>query len=484
MKQSPVGIEINEHFLKIVTAAPFVKQEQINDCIVKPISGLTDKQITDAIAEVFRDLKLRPSPLVLSVPRNFVTVRNLHLPSEDKNEIAQMLQLHIGRIVPYKKEEVVFNYSLLGHDEMNYMKVLLVIAHNDILKRQMNILQAADLYIDRIDLGSFGAWEWALATQKNEINANDIYLLLDIDSTFTDFIVFNRTHLLFTRSIAVETTAQLQAAQVTKLIGEVKQSLVIFHNEEQNKNPAKIFLAGAHVIADLQKTMQGELDIEIKNLAFPFAKAMLDTKKRQIPENVSLTAVSELTLEDTGKRVTFILPEIQIRKSLRDRTRDLTILGALILYFFSALVAFFWGKFYNQQNYLNKLIEQNTKIDKEMGGVLGQYRKTEFVRNYLYHRRLPLAFISELQKITPPQIAMNAITMDESGKVTLRGQGVQLADVFRYVSVVEGSKYFKDVATKYTRSKKVKDKEITDFEVSFQPEVPVERPMEAKAEKK
>jgi len=61
---------------------------------------------------------------------------------------------------------------------------------------------------------------------------------------------------------------------------------------------------------------------------------------------------------------------------------------------------------------------------------------------------------------------------------------VQLADVFRYVSVIEGSKYFKDVSTKYTRSKKVKEKEITDFEISFQPEVPVESPMEAKAEKK
>ncbi|MDD5596227.1 MAG: pilus assembly protein PilM [Candidatus Omnitrophica bacterium] len=484
MKQSPVGIEINEQFLKIATAAPFVKQEQLADCVVKPIAGLTDKQITEIISEVFRDLKLRPRPLVLSVPRNLVTVRNLHLPSEDKNEIGQMLQLHIGRIVPYKKEEVVFNYSLLGHDEMNYMKVLLVIAHNDILKRQMNILQAADLYIDRIDLGSFGAWEWALATQKNEINANDIYLLLDVDSTFTDFIIFNRNHLLFTRSIALETSAQLQAAQVTKLIGEVKQSLVIFHNEEQNKNPAKIFLAGASIISDLEPAMKADLDIEIKSVAFPYTKAMLESKKRQVPINVSLTAVSELTLEDTGKRVTFILPEIQIRRSLRDRTRDLTILGALVLYFFSAVVAFFWGKFYNQQNYLSKLTEQNAKIDKEMGGLLGQYRKTEFVRNYLYHRKLPLVFISELQKVTPPQIAINSISMDEFGKVSLRGQGVQLSDVFRYVSIIEGSKYFKDVSTKYTRSKKVKDKEITDFEISFQPEVPVESPQEAKVEKK
>ena len=484
MKSSPVGIEINEQFLKIVTAHPFVKQEQLTDCIIKPILGLSDKQITETISEIFRELKLRPRPLVVSIPRNSVTVRNLHLPSEDKFEIAQMLQLHIGRIVPYKKEEIVFNYSLLGHDEMNYMKVLLVIAHNDILKRQLNILQAADLYIDRIDLGSCGVWEWVMATQKSEINANDIYLLLDVDSTFTDFIVFNRNNLLFSRGIALETTAQLQASQVTKLIGEVKQSLVIFHNEEQNKNPAKIFLSGASLITDLEKTMQGELDIPIKCVSWPYSKAMLETKKRQIPANVSLTAVSELILEDTGKRVTFMLPEIQIRRSLRDRTRDLTILGILVLYFFSALVAFFWGKFYNQQNYLDKLMEQNSQINKEMGDLLGQYKKTDFVRSYLHHRKLPLAFINELQKITPVQIAINSLSMDEFNKVSLRGQGLGLSDVFRYISVLEGSKYFKDVTTKYTRSKKVKEKEITDFEVSFQPEIPTESPQEAKVEKK
>ena len=129
-------------------------------------------------------------------------------------------------------------------------------------------------------------------------------------------------------------------------------------------------------------------------------------------------------------------------------------------------------------------MQENSQINKEMGDLLSQYKKTDFVRNYLYHRKLPLAFISELQKITPAQIAINSISMDEFGKVSLRGQGVQLSDVFRYVSVIESSKYFKDVTTKYTRSKKVKDKEITDFEVSFQPEITTESPQEAKAEKK
>ena len=83
-------------------------------------------------------------------------------------------------------------------------------------------------------------------------------------------------------------------------------------------------------------------------------------------------------------------------------------------------------------------------------------------------RRLPLLFISELQKVIPDEISVDYLSLDEANKVTLRGQATQLSNVFKFVSTLEQSKYFKDVGTKYTRTKKVKDKEINNFEIEFQ----------------
>ena len=476
--RSPVAVEINEEFLKLVTAKPFVKSRQASDCIVKPIAGLSDKQITEQLSGLLRELKLKPSPLVVSIPRNFVTVRNLHLPSQDKNEILQMLQLHMGRIVPYRKEEIVFGYSLLGFDEMKYAKLILAIVHNSVLKRLLNILQAADLYIDRINLSSYGVWEWVNSSQRSEIGPEDIYLILDIDTTFTDLIVASRDHLLYTRSITMDTKNGFQENQITKLIGEVRQSLVVFHNENNQitKNYSKIFLSGAYLICDLERVIKKEFDAPIKCVAPPYSLEELKSKQRVIPDNVSLSSSAELILEDTDKRISFTLPEIQIRRNLRDRTRELTVLAALIIYFFSILLALFWGKFYNQQAYLNRLIEENKLIEADMGELLSEYKTLNLVKNFLYHRKIPLAFIYELQKTIPRQIAVTYLNIDPSGMVTLRGQGVELSDVFKFISTLEASEFFQDVTTKNTRKKKLKDKEITDFEITFKPEIEVEDP--------
>jgi len=474
--RSPVAVEISDGFLKVVTVKPFVKSRQASDCIVKPIAGLGDKEITGQLSGLLREDKLKPSSLILSLPRNLVTVRNLHLPSQDKSEISQMLQLHMGRIVPYKKEEIVFGYSLLGFDEMKYAKVILAIVHNSVLKRQLNILQASDLYIDKIHLSSYGVWGWVNLSQRSQIGPEDIYLILDIDSAFTDLIVASRDQLLFTRSITTETKNGFQENQIRKLIGEVRQSLVVFHNENNQitKNYSRIFLSGANLICDLERIIKDEFDAPIKCVPPPYSLEELKSKQRAIPDNVSLSSSAELILEESDKRISFMLPEIAIRRNLRERTRELTFLGALAIYFFSLLLAFFWGKFYNQQTYLNNLIKENKVIETDMGELLGQYKVLNLVKKFLYQRKIPLAFIYELQKTIPPQIAITYLNIDPSNNVTMRGQGVELSDVFKFISTLEASEFFSEVTTKNTRKKKLNDKEITDFEITFKPEIDIQ----------
>ena len=206
-----LGIEINEEYLKLVAVKPLKLQPpKIFDCIVERISSFSDEQITNRIVEILHTWKIKPNRIALCLPRNFVTVRNLHLPSQDRQEIMQMINLHIGRVVPYKKEEIVFGYQSLGRDEMGYSKELVAIVHIDIIRRQSRILEKAGLFIDNICLSSFGTWQWVIKNYQNEMNQNDLYLILDIDSIFTDFIIFSRTNLLFTRNIPIKINTDLR----------------------------------------------------------------------------------------------------------------------------------------------------------------------------------------------------------------------------------------------------------------------------------
>lgn len=464
-----VAIEISKKYIKLGQVGLKGKTIEPLGFIVEPIESLTDEQATQSITIVLRNERLRAKSAQVVLSRDFVTVRNLHLPTQDQQEIAQMIDLHISRVVPFKKEEIIFSHQFLGMDEAGFARVLLAIVQIETLRRQVKILEKAGFFIDEISLSSYLIWQWVMKNYRTEINPRDLYLILDIDSSFTDFIIFSQQGLLFTRSIYIGASEieDTQEVGLTRLIGEARQSLVIFYNEEINKKPARIFLSGARSIIKFAHLIESEFDIPVKLASIAY---QLETKqgKSDIPEDVSLTALAGIILKEKAKTLPFVLPELQIRKAIRDKTRDLVILGSFLIYLFSITLVIFLGRIYNQQTYLRRLEERYTIIKQDLADLLDQSKKIDFIKNYLDSRRVPLFVISQLQKITPDEITVNFMALDENDNIILRGRAFQLSDVFKFVTSLEKKGTFKDVQTKYTRKRKMKDKEITEFELTLQ----------------
>jgi len=465
-----IGLEICEQYFKLAMAKPQGTQLKLSDCVAEPILSSNDAQITTKIVDIFQKWKIKPKSANLCLARNLVAVRNLHLPSQDKTEIMQMIDLNVARIVPYKKDEIVFGHRFLGLDEMGYTKVILAIAHTNVIRRQAQILEQTGLFVDKISLSSHGVWEWVVNNHRSEINQSDLYLLLDIDSSFTDFIIFSQTNLLFTRSINMGANSIRESEGgigVTKLLGEIKQSLIMFYNEEMNKKPVAVFLTGAGMKEELTKTIEVELGMPVRIAANPFSGELIKTKEINIPQDVSLTGVSEVTLRDGENRIYFVLPEIQIRKSLREKTRDLVMMGSLLIYLFTILCAISMGSIYNKQTYLDSLKKEHNIVEGDVKGLLAKLNSVEFVRVYLTKRRLPLFVFSELQKLTPDQISISSVSIRDENTISVRGQATQLSDVFKFVKTIEKIEYFKNVETKSTRTKRIKERKLTEFELSF-----------------
>lgn len=457
-----LALEISKQYLKIVAFEPAINQQNVFKCIVENIASFTDEQIAGKITEILRREKLKPRIIYVSLPRDFVTVRNLHLPSQDNQEITQMIELHIARVVPYKKDEIVFTYKLSGMDEMGYARVMLGIIQIESLRRQAKILEKSGYFADNVILSSYESLQWVLKSCSAEINQNDMYAILDVDSGFTDFIVFSKHGLLFTRSIPVGANpiAAKDDVGLMKLLGETKQSLIIFYNEAINKKPVKIFLTGASVVDNLAKAIENEMGIPVKLVPASY--------KMNIPQDASIIAVSQLSVDRGSQSMNFVLPELQIKRALKEKTKDLIIIGSASLYLLCMICAIFWGRLYKQQAYLANLKQRLGAIGIEAEDLIGQLKQTEIIKTCLYSRQIPLAIISALQKAIPQEIAISALGIDEKEAITLRGQAFQLSDVFKFITSLEEAKVFNEIQTKYTRKRKLKDREITDFELSFQ----------------
>jgi Tfp pilus assembly PilM family ATPase len=485
--RTSIGVEMNEQYLKISVARAQAPHPKITDCIVESILSLPEDQITKKVSDILRSNRIRPGYSALSLGRNLVTVRNLHLPSHDKKEILQMIDLNVARIVPYRKDEIVFGYKSLGSDEMGYAKIILAIVHSNIIRKQTLILERAGILIDRIALSSTGVWEWVVNACRGEINQTDLYLLLDVETSYVDFIVFSQNAMLFSRSINIgaKSIHEDGLLGITKLLGEVKQSLIMFYNEEMNKKPSAIFLSGATIKTELSRLIETDLDMPLRIVATPFTQEIAKARNRELPPDVSVTGVSAFALKDSEARLNFILPEIQIRKSLREKTREIIVVGSLVIYLFMVGCASFLGKMYEQKAYLAKLEHDYGGVENQMKGLLNEMDKISFSKSYLENRRLPLYIFSQLQKNIPAEIAVNMVSIDEANQVSVRGQAMQLSDVFKFVNTLEKIKNFGDVQAKSTRKKKVKDRDLTEFEITFSigPAAEEKKPKE-KTEKK
>jgi Tfp pilus assembly PilM family ATPase len=456
-----IGIEIGKETLKVVLGQVGGIHQRILNVAVRPIAADDDKSVGAALVEVFAAWKIKPRNVILSLPRNQVTVRNLHLPSKDSGEMDRMIDLHLGRIVPYKKEEVVYTYTMSGNDTLGYTRIVLAIAYYDIIKRQMKLLDKAGVLPEGIVLSSCGIHAQICALYKADIRQMPLFIILDVDTDYTDFIVADKQQMYFTRSIAVKASALNEEEGRTRLIGQVRQSLVIFNNEEINEKPSMIYLSG-FAQQGLADALSKELDIALTSVP---GSGNTDSEKTTIAS--STTAVERIAIDGTRQKLCFDIPEIQAQKSIRAKIRDLITLGVVGCYLAGILCMVFAARLYCRDGYRRELDRRSALIENDVGAMGRELDRIMLVKDHLQRRSVPVFLLDSLHKIMPVTVATTWISLDNAGKIVVRGEARESSDVFAFVNVLDQYEYFEQATANYTRKRKVKDREVTDFEVTF-----------------
>ena len=90
------------------------------------------------------------------------------------------------------------------------------------------------------------------------------------------------------------------------------------------------------------------------------------------------------------------------------------------------------------------------------------------IRGRLIHKVPNLDILSELFRITPLEVALNMFLISPEAKVILRGQTQELSLAFDYITILEKSDYFGNVKVNYAYKRKIKEKELVDFEFNLQ----------------
>jgi Tfp pilus assembly PilM family ATPase len=121
-KRSPgpvTAIDIDGQTLRVVQGAPKGDGISITKVVSAKLDLPADADRSDAtlvgqaIAKALDELKLKPSSVVMGIPRAQVVLRTLQLPViPDVRELASMVHLQVGRDLPFRMDEAVVDFKV------------------------------------------------------------------------------------------------------------------------------------------------------------------------------------------------------------------------------------------------------------------------------------------------------------------------------------------------------------------------------------
>jgi Tfp pilus assembly protein PilN len=145
----------------------------------------------------------------------------------------------------------------------------------------------------------------------------------------------------------------------------------------------------------------------------------------------------------------------------------------LRLSFFIVLAGLFFmlgtvKNLHNKANYLIRLKEELSKIEKEVRPWEEAERRKEIFKSQFSGRVAAIEIIYEINQLMPEGMFLVNLNYEEAREITLRGNTFDLNNVLNFVSRLEKSKVLKDfkIKVRYATKKKTQEGEILDFEIN------------------
>ncbi|MBI5150934.1 MAG: pilus assembly protein PilM [Candidatus Omnitrophica bacterium] len=465
-----VGIDLSGNHLKLARAAVSANRKELVRIASRDISGLSDEDIAKAVRASYGVLEAQSPEIILTMPAHLVITKNIEIPSTDPGEIREIVNLQAGRHTPYSREDIIVDYIDIGVYKQSYTRILLVIAARNVVKRQFMILERAGLKCEKVLFAPEAMA--AILGRFVRMDSREVPLAsIHIDEGFTDFMVISNERPAFIRSIPVGVQHLAEEAEKyqIKFIEEVKGSLEAYEGESIGKAPAMLIVTGAEQgTSGLESLLADTLRMSVKTVSYfktPFFPEET-AQKASSAKNLSFLNVVAPLVATAEMRVNLTPEELRLRKSLEERGHDLLKAGILVLSLSVLLSLILVSKVYFKSAFLKNLRAKYGHVGEEAKDLEERFSRMMTVANYFSSRGYSVEVLTELSKVTPMNLQLGDIRYEFQGKFALSGTADSMSTVFSFVELLEKSRYFKDVKTKYTTKRREGKKELVDFEIA------------------
>jgi Tfp pilus assembly PilM family ATPase len=464
-----VAVEIGNEWLKICIYRDSHFHETAPRLFLSKISN-SGETIPQTIARIFKEQQIGHCSIITYLPRHVIAaVRILKLPSTTPTEIRDMIDLQIGKLTPFSKEEIIVSYRVIEVLPDGYTQVMLIIARRDsIINGIIAPLREAGVNVDRVVLSSECVSHWFQAMSSHLPNPiPDDAAIIDIDTNYSDFLVMHKVQWLFTKQILIgaKQLTEDQSNWPAKFGDELADALERFHEETGRSAVQRLYVSGAHCLNEFQQdVIQTRLGIPLERIV-PIP-ATIESLPSEAVQTTSLSPLIGAAMAGQELEINLTPSELKMVKIMEAKHRQLTVMGILIAAIIMTISLLVILSFQFKQGYLEQLRAETASLQQETVKVEKMRFDINLIKQRLNAEHSLVALICEIVRLTPKDIFYTDLQISERDAISLKGQSPAMSTIFLFVKKLEDSPVFTNVKAVRTTTKKDGNVESCEFEIT------------------
>ncbi len=472
LTKESIHIYLDDQMLKIAKIQSAGSRKTVAGIFAQEIKDLSQEDLAKVMIEAKRKLAIRTRKASIVLPAKCTITKSIEVPSLDEQEITDIIRLQAGRHTPYSKDEIIVGHINLEVVLERYMKSLLVIVSEDVIRNTTMALEAAGFQLESIHVSS----EVLTQSAVRDLGLSEMdpaQALIHVDSTFSEFIVIRKQKPFFIRSIPIG-LKQLSKASVTdrnRFLDEIKKSVEAYQSDESGAQPERFFVTSsdAHKLAELRDIVAASFKVTVD--AVPQHENIPMTPQAQ-HQSAQIDSASFLdvvldALHDSPFEMDLLPEDLKIQRNFRKRGQEVFVGGICLLIIFIMSMSTFLTKIYFRSSYLMRLQSSYEVKSYEVEDLVQFSEETRSIREFKNLKGRTLKVWSELATVLPREMYLKEFSLDEAeGKLSMTGTSELMSTVFAFVTELENHPDFQNVATEYTKSRKEGDRDVADFGIT------------------
>lgn len=154
--------------------------------------------VADRIRDFLKENNSKPDFIILGLPRGEILLRGLTIPAVPESEVRGLLYHQLDRHIPYKPEEVAFDWLDVSNGEGRGRQILLAAIIRERAFRYHSYIVRADQIPDAFSISALASLNCLKET--GELREKEVILLIDIEESGTDLTLCRGDQVIFNRS--------------------------------------------------------------------------------------------------------------------------------------------------------------------------------------------------------------------------------------------------------------------------------------------